>query len=201
MAYEDPHEVLSTIVERHASVFAVIHEAVLLGWRAAKLDMEALTRAPGPLRLRTRRNISNDYAVYYARQFLEPMEREGGLRWVDEAETLTLRLDPRYAVRLKKTDAQGRASSIPTRRQRRIADARQLLLFGITEDDLVLGEEVWLTVGWVPDVLDEEIQVVGLTAGDGTLGLVALDRADDAALTRLAPESLELIQDARRRCG
>jgi preprotein translocase subunit Sec61beta len=201
MAYHDPSDVLQAIVDRHPAVFAVIHEAVLLGWRAAVLDMESLARMPVPLRLRTRRNLANDYAVGYAHQLLEPLAAAGVLRWIDEAETLTLRLEPRYAVRIKKTDPIGRPSNISTRRQRRITYSGQLLLFGIVEDDLLKGDEVWLTVAYVPDALDEELQMVGLVAGDGSLGLHALERADDATLERLAPECWQSIQEARRACG
>ncbi len=201
MTFKDPHDLLRAVVDRHPVVFAVLHEAVLLGWDAVKRDMDALGRAPAPLRIRTRRNISNDYAVSFARQLLEPMELGGELSWVDEAETLTLRLGPRYAVRLKKTDPSGRPSSIPTGRQRRIADSGQLMLFGIAEDDLLKGEQVWLTVGYVPDVLDEQIEVVGLTVGDGRLGLLVLERADDEALAHLTPECWPLIEDARRATG
>lgn len=67
-------------------------------------------------------------------------------------------------------------------------------------DDLVRDKEIWLTVGYVPDVLDEQIEVVGLTVGDGRLGLLALDRADDETLARLAPAAWPLIVEARRLC-
>lgn len=201
MEYQDPSDVLQSIIDRHPAVFAVLHEAVLLGWNAFKNDVAKLTNAPFPLRLRTRRNLANDYAVGFSRQLLEPMEQTNRLRWVDEAETTTLRLDPRYAIRLKKTDPSGRTSSIPTIRQQRIADSGQLLLFGISEDDLLTDGELWLTVGYVPDVLDEQINVVGLTVGDGRVGLQALDRADDLTLAHLAPECWPLIQEQRRLLG
>lgn len=153
---------------------------------------------PGAFRIRERRPIQNAFAVAWCRRLLQSFEDEGTVKWVEEAETSTFRLDPDLAFRIKKTDHTGKASNIATGRNNRILYHGQLSLFASHQQilqDLPL-EDRWFTIGFVPDQFDIALDICGLSTSNGPI--LPFVQLDDEVLASLAPAAWSGIVEARR---
>jgi hypothetical protein len=194
----DSSDLLDQIIKRYPAIFAVTDEAVRLGWQLANKFLASSATMPGPFRIRERRPIQNAYAVGYCRQLLQPFEDEGVVKWIEEAETSTFRLEPDLAFRIKKTDHEGRPSNITTGRNNRILSRNQWSLFGSQQEILrdLPTEDRWFTIGFVPDEFDIGLDVCGLTMSNGPI--LPFEQIDDESLASLAPAAWPSIVEARR---
>jgi hypothetical protein len=194
----DQESVLRQIIERYPAVFAVADEAVRLSWQLANKYLATATTMPGVFRLRERRPAQNAYAVNWCRKLLQPFEDEGTVKWVEEEETSTFRLEPDLAFRIKKTDHRGRQSNIDTKRNDRIICPGQLSLFPSQQQilqDLPAGER-WFTVGYIPDDFDINLDFCGLSVSNGPF--LPFQQITDNVLASLAPAAWPGIVEARR---
>jgi hypothetical protein len=194
----DTSDLLAQIIERNPAVFAVADEAVRLGWQLANKFLATAITMPGAFRIRERRPLQNAYAVAYCRRLLQPFEDAGTVKWIEEEETSTFRLEPGLAFRIKKTDHQGRQSNIKTGRNNRILFRNQLSLFGSQQQILegLPAEERWFTIGYVPDEFDNALDFCGLSMSNGPI--LPFEQFADDILASLAPMAWPSIVEARR---